>query len=143
MIIIQKEKKLLIFQGKIKILEARDAILAISPLTERLTTALNKHMDYNIKLSDEGAKNAQEIKSTSMMIQTVISIGAILLVLVLGIDSTLGSAGCRSEKSLSERVMTRGKRSPNVFLINTMRSLSALTASPPAHRAPRLRAPWR
>ena len=80
-----KREKALDFSRENKNTEARDAILAISPLTERLTTALNKHMDYNIKLSDEGAKNAQEIKSTSMMIQTVISIGAILLVLVLGI----------------------------------------------------------
>ncbi|AXX90407.1 chemotaxis protein [Arcobacter suis] len=80
-----KREKALNFSRENKNTEARDAILAISPLTERLTTALNKHMDYNIKLSDEGAKNAQEIKSTSMMIQTVISIGAILLVLVLGI----------------------------------------------------------
>ena len=73
-----KREKALEFSRENKNTEARDAILAIGPQTQRLTTALDKHMEYNIKLSDEGAKNAQEIKSTSMMIQTVISIGAIL-----------------------------------------------------------------
>ena len=114
-----KREKALNLSRENKNIEAKNAILSITTENERLTNALNKHMEYNIKLSNDGAKNAQEIKSNSMMIQMVISIGAIVLVLVLGITivkSILTSLGV-FKNGLFSFFAYLNRESSNVLLI--------------------------
>jgi len=63
----------------------------VKPYADKLAETFKAHMDYNIKLSDNGTKEAQSVKSQSLAISiaTILFVAAIVLVLTITITKII------------------------------------------------------
>jgi len=68
--------------------QARDLLAKAGPLAERLNTALDEHMQYNIDLSNKGTDNAVATKGDALILSLIVTFLTIGVIAAIGFTIT-------------------------------------------------------